>query len=314
MKVSNKNLIISTITIIVSLIIIDILIGKSGDFTMKRIPDFSGQIAKDNYRLNRVTTDIIIVGSSRGCHHYVSTILKDSINNYTGGEYSLYNSSIDGKFINSNSCSAESIMDRYTPILMLFEVSESELGGENSVRDMEFAAVNYNHNRFVKQYLHNLGWKERIKISSNMFRYNQKILRIISSFIQKGNETGYEPLFNKMTFKPTKNNKIEQEDRFIDDYSLQNFTRVLKTAKEKGILLVVVSSPKFTPNDNNESLSSLCKKYDTPYLELYNLESFNTRPELFNDATHLNDDGAKIFTNLVFEHLKPYLETLKHRF
>lgn len=157
---------------------------------------FRSQIAKDNYRLNRVTTDIIIVGSSRGSHHYVTTMLRDSINSYTGYQYSLYNGAIDGKFINSNSCSAESIMDRYKPRLLIFEVSESELSGSRSVSDMEFAAVNYNNNQFVKKYLDDLGWKERIKIASNMFRYNQKVLRVVSSFIQKGGgETGYEPLY-----------------------------------------------------------------------------------------------------------------------
>ena len=34
---------------------------------------------------------------------------------------------------------------------------------------------------------------------------------------------------------------------------------------------------------------------------------FNDRPELFYDARHLNDDGAHIFTAMLFEQLKPYL-------
>lgn len=310
MKANNRQLLFSAIIVIACLVLVDIIVGKVGDYAMEKIPNFSGQIAKDNYRLNRVTTDIIIVGSSRGSHHYVATMLKDSINCYTGGQYSLYNGAIDGKFINSNSCSAESIMDRYKPRLLIFEVSESELGGSRAVRDMEFAAVNYNNNQFVKKYLDDLGWKERIKIASNMFRYNQKVLRVVSSFIQKGGETGYEPLYKRMIVLPKKDTENIKTERDIDEYSLRNFTRVLQTAREKGVLMVAVSSPRFSPTDNNEFLSSLCAEYGVPYIELYNLELFNTHPEYFQDASHLNDDGAHVYTGVFFDALKPYLTPL----
>ena len=36
----------------------------------------------------------------------------------------------------------------------------------------------------------------------------------------------------------------------------------------------------------------------------------NTRPEYFQDAAHLNDDGAHIYTGLFFDQLKPYLTPL----
>lgn len=301
-----KYFILVSTTVIISLIMVDFAIGFIGDYAMRKIPDYSDQLAKDNFRLNRVTTDIIVLGSSRGAHHYVSTELQDSINNYTGGKYTIYNGSIDGKFINSNSCAAESIMDRCSPNLLIFEVTESELSGRKAIRDMEFAAVNKNNNKTVERYINNLGWKEQVKTSINMFRYNQQLLRIASSFFVKGDTTGYEPLYNKM-----KAGKLEEKEvtshRIIDEYSLDNFKRVLKTSREKGIRLVIVSSPYYKPKDNNNYLAQLCEEFDTPYIELYNNSFFNDHPELFHDIDHLNDDGAHIFTNLLFEKLKPYL-------
>lgn len=92
------------------MVLVDIVVGKAGDYVMTILPADSGpsgQISKDNYRLNHVMTDVVIIGSSRGSHHYVSEMLRDSINQYTGVEYSIYNCAIDGKFINSNSCAAE---------------------------------------------------------------------------------------------------------------------------------------------------------------------------------------------------------------
>lgn len=313
MKAQNKQLVFSFIIVLASLVAIDVIVGMVGDYAVTKIPNYagaSGQISKDNYRLNRLATDIVIIGSSRGSHHYVSTMLRDSINNYTGGDYTLFNGAIDGKFINSNSCAAESIMDRYTPKLLVFEVSEGELSGAQAERDLEFAAVNYNNNRFVKQYLDGLGWKERIKVSSNMFRYNRKLANIAASFIRKTEGTGYEPLYKKMTVLPQVDSSKKTAPRNIDDYSLNNFTRVLLTAHTKGILLVIATSPRFSPTDNNRFLAELCQEYSIPYIELYNLDLFNAHPEYFQDAGHLNDDGAHVYTEVFFEALKPYLTPL----
>lgn len=302
----NRYLIVSAIIVAVSLLVIDITIGIAGDYTMTIIPDFSGQLSKDNYRLNRVKTDVIIVGSSRGCHHYVSTMLKDSINQYTGKQYSLYNGAIRGKFINSNSCSVESIMDRYHPKLIVFDVSEFELDGANSRHDMEFSAPHYKSNRYVRRYLDDLGWKEKVKLRSNMYRYNTKLLRIVSSFISKGEETGYDPLYGTMKVLPVKNTSSLPQKEF-DEYTIKNFTRVLETAQNKGILLVIASSPYYHPHDNNEHLAGICKRFNTPYIDMYNMDTFNNHPEYFQDEGHLNDKGAHLFTGLFFANLKPYI-------
>lgn len=307
MKKKNIQFIISLLIVITALIVIDVIVGIIGDYSMRRMPCFSGQLAKNNYRLNKVETDILIIGSSRGAHHYVTTQLRDSINKITGKNYTAYNSSIDGNFINSNCCAAEAVMQRYSPKLLILEVSEWELSGGQAVRDMEFTAGNYWNNKVVKKYLDDLGWKERVKMKSNMYRFNQKALRIASSYIKKGEETGYEPLYAKMDYIP----KIVCEPHSEDVYSLNNFKRVLKTAKEKNINLIVASSPSFRPVDDNDFLSELCKSYNIPYINCYNQELFNSKPEYFKDVDHLNDDGAHIYTAIFIDKIKPYMGSIQ---
>lgn len=310
MKKDIKKLIISIFIVFTILLIIDIIVGKCGDFVMTKLPSYSGQIAKDNYRLNRLETDIVIIGSSRGSHHYVTTVLGDSINKYTNGGYSIYNAAIDGKFINSNSCAAESIIKRYAPDMLIFEVGASELKATgNEYSDIRFSLPHYTSNETVRSYINELGWKERIKAMSNIYRYNGKVLRIISSFLIKGNETGYLPLFNKMKAIPTRDAKKKEVEN--SPYSEANFTRVLETCKNNNINLVVVSSPRFRPVDNNNFLSELCNKHNIPYIDLYDLGLFNENPDLFQDEGHLNHDGALIYTKLFFENLKPYLNHLR---
>lgn len=302
------------IIIIILFVTVDLTIGAVSDKIMHKLPNFSGQLAKDNYRLNRVNKDIVIIGSSRGSHHYVTNMLGDSINKYTGHNYSIYNAAIDGKFINSNSCAAESILKRYTPKLLIFEVGESELFNRDDIKtDIEFSAPHYRYNDVVHSYLDSLGWKEQIVMKSNLYRYNGKLIRMASSFVKTGDSTGYEPLYKVM--KPdltevevTQKNETE---RLYDSYSLKNFTRILKTCQENEVHLVCVSSPRYRPNNDNNYLSELCAQYDIPYIEIYDTELFNNNPQYFQDASHLNDEGAHIYTNIFFQDLKQYIKHLK---
>ncbi len=309
-----KKILIAIFLVAVLLAAVDFAVGAVGDAAMQCLPNYSGQLAKDNYRLHRVEKDIVIIGSSRGSHHYVTTLLNDSINRYTGKRYSLYNAAIDGKFINSNSCAAESILNRYTPQLLIFEVGESELyhtGGSKA--DMLFSAPHYRYNSIVHSYLDSLGRKEQAMMKSSLFRYNGKLFRIASSFMVEGDSTGYAPLFNVMKPSPekSKNADTKEKERIYDPYSLQNFTRVLKICQERNVHLVVATSPHYRPNGNNEYLRRLCVQHHIPYIERYDTDLFNNNPHYFQDASHLNDSGAHVYTKLFFQDLKPFLEHLR---
>ena len=295
------------IMLMTSLCLLDFAVGKLGDYIITKLPDNSGQIAKGFYRMNRLNTDIVILGSSRGLHHYVTAALKDSVNQYTNGSYTAFNASIRGKKIDCNSCAAESIMDRYPPKLLIFEVTEYELSGGNIDTDMDFLAPLYTSNRFAKQYIDSLVWKKRIKYLSGFYRYNWKIPQIASSFFLQNEETGYEPVFHVMDHIP----ESQAEDPVvINKHSLHHFCQVLKTAKEKKINLIVVTSPCFRSGIHNATLPDLCAQYGIPYIDMRNLELFNLHPEFFQDPLHLNDNGAHIFTGILFDKLKPYLSDL----
>ena len=222
-----------------------------------------------------------------------------------GGTYSLYNGGIDGRYVNYNCCTAESIMERYSPRMIIFEVSESELTGTDVLSEMDLIFPLYTTNRYVKQYVDALGWKQKIKCASNLYRYNDIMLRIASSFFASADSTGYEPLYKEMTVIPEFHAEASTHD--LNDYSTNNLSRVMEKAQEKGIQMIVVSSPRFRPSNDNRRLADLCAKYEVPYIDLYNLELFNSHPEYFQDQGHINDKGAHIYTSIFFEHLKPYL-------
>ena len=309
MKKNYTRLAIDAAIIILAIVVIDWLVGMAGDFAMLRMPSYSGQTAKSNFRLNRVDTDILIIGSSRGAHHYVTSLLRDSINGYVGESLTAYNSAIDGEFVNSNSCAAEAVMDRYRPKLLIFEISEWELSGEQAVRDMEYSAGNYRNNKFVKKYIDEFGWKERVKMRCNMYRFNQKVLQIVSSYVKKGDMTGYEPLQQTMEVMP----RHVEMSHTLDEYSLRNFERVLQIAHDKGVRLIIATSPSFRPEDGNAKSASICEKHDIPYIDCYDVAEFNEHPDYFKDGFHLNDKGAHAYTMLFYQRIKPFLDGMKRQ-
>lgn len=309
-----KHFGISLIITAILLIATDFIIGYVADKVVDEMPNYSGQIAKDNYRLHRLETDIVILGSSRGSHHYVTSLLSDSIDNYMGKDYSIYNAAIDGKFANSNSCAAEMIISRYRPKLVIIDIPESQLAS-NDVTDIKFSSPFYRKDSIVRKYIDNISFEEKILMKSSLYRYNGKILRIASSFFrQKNVDDGYLPLYGTtidITKYDESTKEYNTETQILNPYSETNFRNVLRKYTAENIPLIIACSPSFRPNNNNNQLRELCNEFNVPFIELYDLPYFNEHPELFKDAKHLNNDGAHIYTKIFFEHLKPYLDNMR---
>lgn len=321
MKKDLSKFVVSVIIIMVSLVLVDLFVGYLGAKSLDYLPDFngkvSGQTVKNNYRIMRIDYDIVIVGSSRTSHHYNTSLLVDSINEYTNQQYTVYNAGIDGQFLNSSCMVIESMLSRYTPKMIVLDIEDLGLKYENGKKMknsyLYFNAPYYNKTQVVKRYFDELGWKEHIMVKSRMFRFNDKVFRVGESLLKSGTgpNDGYEPLLGTSIDTTEIKRNEPSKEMVVDAYSENNIHRVLQLCKDKSVHLVLVSSPRFRPKGDNELIRSLSQKYDVPYIEIYNTELFNSHPNWFKDASHLNNDGAIIFTQLFFEELKPYLAAIE---
>lgn len=310
MKQDIKKLIISAVILSVGFFSIDNLVGYIGELALEKLPDFGNELCKINYCLNRVEADVIIIGSSRAHHHYNTKILADSVNNYLETNYSFYNAGINGQFVDGNSCMVESIIKRHTPQIIIFETNASGFRKDNFQKQLSKYKPFYKTNPAVREYLDKTGWKERLILKINMYRFNSKTTNFISCILHNNYlDNGYDPKYGIMN-----NSEIKTRDtstpNTINDFSMNCFEKTISSCHNLNIKLIVASSPRFLPNNDNELIHSMCAKYNTPYIELYNTDFFNNHPELFYDKHHLNNDGAAIYTLMFFEKLKPYLEGL----
>lgn len=296
-----------------------IIIGASVDIIGNKmtalLPDHGGQINKQKYTIKRLETDILIVGSSRASHHYVPDLLGQEINNYLGSDYSIYNAGMDGHFIDCSCLIIESVLSRYTPKIIILDVSDDEISNSELKNRLLSFTPYYKRNLIVKRYLDKLGLKEKIKLKSNLYRYNEKLIHIANGFIsgkEKDIYNGYEPLFKVMTnATSTKKEPNEHEELQLkaDEFSKDNFSNILRKCNEEDINLIVVTSPRYGSKKPNKIITSLCNEYKIPYVNMEKYEYFNNHPEFFQDIGHLNDSGAKEFTSMFFERLKQYLNS-----
>ena len=311
MKQDIKKLIKSIIIIFIAFILIDILVGFIGEIALKKLPDFGDELCKTNYRLNRVKTDVVIVGSSRARHHYCTSILADSVNAYLGTNYSFYNAGINGQFVDCNACTVESILNRYKPKLILFDTNADGFKTDKSQKRLSRYEPFYKTNSKVKYYLDRMGWKEKMKIQINMYRFNNKAINIIGGLLYHNTpDDGYYPLYQIMTITDSKTKGKTKSQNKPNDFSVESFDQMLTSCNNLNVKIIVASSPRYKPNGDNELIQSICYRHNIPYIELYNVDFFNNHPELFSNDSHLNDNGATIFTQMFFEELKPYLKGL----
>lgn len=309
MKQDIKKLITSIIILSAAFILIDVLVGYIGEIALKKLPDFGDELCKTNYRLNRVKTDVIIVGSSRARHHYCTSVLADSINAYLGTNYSFYNAGINGQFVDCDACTVESILNRYKPNLIIFDTYANEFTTDKSQKRLSRYEPFYKTNTKVKDYLDRMCWKEKLKVLINMYRFNSKAFNIIGDLMFHYNsDDGYYPLYQIMKISDSKSKKKKSSPNKINDFSVDSFDKMLSSCSNMNIKIIVSSSPRYKPNGDNELIHSICDRYNIPYIELYNTVFFNSHPELFYDKNHLNNDGAILYTKMFFEALKPYLK------
>ena len=309
MKQDLRKIIISIFILFTGFIITDTLVGRLGEWGLNKLPDFGDRLCMINYRLNRVKTDVVIVGSSRAQNHYYTEILADSVNAYLGTNYSFYNAGIGGHFVDGNACTVESILNRYKPKLIIFEVNTKEIIAADWQKRIRKYEPFYKNNPAVKVFLDRLGLKERIITRINMNRFNSNTVMLIDNILHPQKENnGYSPLYKTMTISARK--KEKNTDSIDCNFSINNFKRMILLCKKQNVNLIIASSPRYSPSDNNKLIRSICTEYNMPYIDEYDTEYFNNHPELFYDRNHLNNNGAIIFTQKFFNELKPYLKNL----
>jgi len=249
---------------------------------------------------------ILVFGSSRAEGQYSPEALKLSLRSEVfnagfKGANSLYDYAVLGL-----------VLEKYTPDLIVYDFSTMTIGKTSNIYGKLEPLYPFWRNASIWDLIRKKSLFEPIFFLSRLYPYNSKLHSIIMFNIIKarpGASNGYYPLNSVMGPMPLLDQKkIDAEGR--DSILIDYFMKFISMAKQKGIKIVVVCSPRYMKGtyDIPEELIRYLNEMSIPFLDfdLAHYPQFNDH-KLYKDLDHLNNVGAEIFSSLLGQKINSLL-------
>ena len=304
-----KKVLIGLVSIIVLLVAADWAVGTWSEKMYYKSK--YGMYRRQIYVMKEANEDLLIMGSSRAAHHYVPQILEDSLG------MTCYNAGSDGECIYYHYCLLASMIERgHMPKVVVYEVMNldadvSKISSFTLDAALERLAPHYGESASVDSLFALNGWKERVKLLSKTYRYNSKLVQTIKcNYIPWPEDRGYEALTGKMNVELTnqelsKSKSASKNVPDIEDGKLDYMEKFVSLCKTNNIKLVMCFSPYYQtkPSKSVFMIRDIAQRYGYPFYEFSTDKDFED-PELFQDVMHLNDTGARLYTNKIIKLIK----------
>lgn len=303
-----KKITIGIASICILLVIIDWAVGTWSEsmYYKSKYGIFRRQI----YCLTESQDDLMILGSSRAAHHYVPQIFEDSLG------LTCYNAGSDGMCIYYHyGILASRIQRGCPPKLIILEVistdAEVSQGATFSLdAALDRYAPHYGEFAEIDSLFAFNGWKEKVKLMSKTYKYNSKLVQTIKcNYIPWPEDRGYEALSGVM--KVTEGEEVTDvlllasDKPNIEERKLAYLQKFIDKCKDNDIKLYMCYSPYFSQEvpKSIRMIEGLAEKNNVRFLNYGNDGRFQ-KTEYFQDASHLNDKGAKEYSKEIANVLK----------
>lgn len=248
---------------------------------------------------------VVLMGASRCHHHYVPSIIADSLG------MSVYNMGIGGaNNIYSHYIVLCHLVQHHAPRVVALEVMPTDY----CVQADAFAVVSFFAPLFgqceAADSIYRLAgnhWRYRL---SHLYRYNAKAPSILWGLVldrQQGDDRGYNPLR-----RPGQHPQAvvdEETVNTIDIMKLHYLERFADLCRQHHIRLVWMVSPKFTKVSatHYDELRRFADAHGIAFLDYHTPGLYLDHPEYFKDASHLWDEGARQFSQRFASDLKRWM-------
>lgn len=263
-----------------------------------------GGDTKDRYYIAKQTSeDLLMMGSSRMHHHYVTEIVEDSLH------MSAYNCGVDGNGIILSYGYLLMITERYKPKMIIYDATGFDMYEYDNQRSLDLLKEYYKEPGIL-DILTSINKKERIKLLSSLYRYNSKILPLLKDYIStsSSNQKGYAPINREAQESPT--DLFVNNNAFIlDTLKLSYVRKFIDKCQENSIRLIFCSSPlygKSPESTYNDPIEIICQEKHIPFLDFSEDHEIIDDYKNFSDEAHLNGKGAILFTNKLISALKGF--------
>ena len=298
-----KKLAISILIILAGLFAAD----RLGGFVMDQVGKVSndGFSPKFRYIQNDINEDIVLLGASRTQHHYVPSIISDSLGK------SVYNAGFGSSDnIYSHYIVLNHILDRHTPEAVCLEVMPSDYNvQEDPFMFISLFAPLFGKSQGADSVFRQAGayWKYK---ASHLYRYNARASSNLWGLVlnrQKGDDKGYTPLSKPNQIPGTAS--WEEKDASVDPQKMEYLQKFVDLCRQKGVKVVFTVSPKYTKTspDHYQVLKEFAEENSVPFLDYHSSGLYLDHPEYFKNDGHLWDKGARLYSAVFAHDLKGLL-------
>lgn len=290
-----KRFIVISVIVLLVIAAADQLVGRALRHAYSHVR--YDEIGKLNYIADSARTSVIIIGSSRALHHYVPSIITDS----TG--LSCYNCGIEAGNIYLDYALLRTVLQRYKPHVIIYEFHY----GYDAMR---YDAPNPSINKVRPLWqlkcrdslLCDIDPMERVHMLSAIYPYNSLLADIVlasnrhnSPYNNALADHGYVPQFHVIK------RHHESYATYTRALSGKKLGYLKKLAAECGSRLIVATSPYYEPQPDmravHQPVVDLFARYHVQFIYLAQDSALVGKPIYWDDAGHLNDRGARVFTS-----------------
>lgn len=283
------------------LVVIDRVAGYAFSYMSKHSK--GGYVGHHNYITDGVHEDVLIFGSSRAIHHYNPQIIADSLG------LSCYNCGQDGNGILLFYGWWQIMKEHHKPKVIIYDITSAfDLHvGEDNHKYLGWLKESYERAN-VREIFAAVDKTEKVKMLSQMYRYNSKFQEIAADYIHPLHvvkENGFLPLQGEVdTMRIRKDINTPAEMIQDDPMKISYMNKFIDDAE--GVCLIFVASPKWYGSVTNEysAIRSICEERGIPFMDYSNDPKYVHSNVYFKDGTHLNARGADEFTRDLIRELK----------
>ena len=273
-----------------------------------------GRVGLANWALEQTDAELVVFGSSRAVYHVDPEILQEELG------LSAFNAGAPGQSIRYARAMQALLLARGSRArVFVLHVDPKNLWGVESARLQRLAPF-YGEDPAVDALLEASSPMARLKLQSWAYRYNSLVVPIVANLLQDrptpGNGFRVIPADRPQDLE--RRAPHTEPGEILPEIS-QLYVDFIAVAREKGIRVAFVDSPRWRPDGpssvrptdriGHRWLGRLAREHGAAWIVIDDShESRFAGPQLFADISHLNHEGATLYSQLLAEQLRRVLD------
>ena len=294
-----KTFIIKTIVFVALFIVADQLCGMGFKLLNKTAGD---KFAREEFMRHEMKADVVLLGSSRCTHHYMPSILQDSLG------MTVYNCGQRGNGIIYEYGRLQTIYARYTPKIVIVDFIQGyDLEVNDNNRYLDFLKVDYGTNDAVDSIFQVCDPLSSMKMCFQSYRYNSTLCDLLLNTVLRNrgrfSKDGFMPLQGEIQSLESKRTKVKPLE--VDPIKVE-YIRKIASERKQGCRMIFVLSPCYSyPHPEFVStIECIAKENGVEFMNYSEDKRFLSNGKLYSDGSHLNVKGALMFSKILAGNIK----------